>query len=535
MSYQRQNFKEGQVLTHDHLNHIEDGILALEGTVTIDPIDFLSLEPIWILGENIDNTGAIKKYSTYARTDYVELPAIEHKQMIYTPHSAEMWCTISEYTEDKNFLIRSAFGDTMEECIAILQPHTKYVIISYGRSSSSNITMTTEDAQMINLVVDDYVPVEPVDARWDIINNSIQINDGLKETCAASNSNAYDKEYGILFCSHNSHGLSAYPSYGESDGRTVLQAFPPEQPWNKREMIIDEGTGANRKVLSPNLLGLGKGKVRIFWNEHHTDNCIKYREYDFVTDKLGDTQKAKMLLNGQEVDITPENAKAYVSSKGFTPPGTSNTIINKFFKAADGTIYTSITLDTNCYGIICKVTNNYLMEPIAICPTITQYELPTVVNGTNIYCLGRKQGEAGIFFQMSKDMGVTWESMKTMTAGIASRPMLDWYRGGLLITYNYKNTSSTENFPPMHNYRNAIKMLWGLEEDPNKNQVILDVFSKYGFVEYSIANVYDEIYFIYSNTRKALSVANNKAWYENGSYVEQGKEQINYAKMGYLF
>lgn len=87
----------------------------------------------------------------------------------------------------------------------------------------------------------------------------------------------------------------------------------------------------------------------------------------------------------------------------------------------------------------------------------------------------------------------------------------------------------------MHNYRNAIKMLWGLEEDPNKNQVILDVFSKYGFVEYSIANVYDEIYFIYSNTRKALSVANNKAWFENGSYVEQGKEQINFAKLGYLF
>lgn len=533
MSYQRQNFTEGQVLTHDHLNHIEDGILALEGTVSVGPTDFSSLGLTWILGENIGSNGAVAKYATYARTDYVELPSGKNRAMLYQPYASEMWCTIAEFDANKTFLNRGAAGETSDDVTFPISDNAQFVIVSYGRSSSSNITMTMDDTAHLSLAI--ITLPEPEPPKWDIINNSIQINDGLKETCAASNSNAYDKEYGILFCAHNSHGLTAYPSYGESDGRTVLQVFPPEQPWNKKEMIIDEGTGANRKVLSPNLLGLGKGKVRIFWNEHHTDNCIKYREYDFVTDKLGETQKAKMLLNGQEVDITPANAKAYVSSKGFTPPGTSNTIINKFFKAEDGTIYTTITLDADCYGIICKVKDNYLMEPFAICPTVTQYELPTVVNGTNIYCLGRKRGEAGIFFQMSKDMGVTWEPMKTMTAGIASRPMLDWYRGGLLITYNYKNTSSTDNFPPMHNYRNAIKMLWGLEEDPNKNQVILDVFSKYGFVEYSIANVYDEIYFIYSNTRKALSVANNKAWFENGSYVEQGKEQINFAKLGYLF
>lgn len=30
MSYTKQNFKKGQVLTHDHLNHIEEGIKNLE-------------------------------------------------------------------------------------------------------------------------------------------------------------------------------------------------------------------------------------------------------------------------------------------------------------------------------------------------------------------------------------------------------------------------------------------------------------------------------------------------------------------------
>jgi lysophospholipase L1-like esterase len=32
MSYQKQNFVEGQTLTHEHLNHIEDGIIANEST-----------------------------------------------------------------------------------------------------------------------------------------------------------------------------------------------------------------------------------------------------------------------------------------------------------------------------------------------------------------------------------------------------------------------------------------------------------------------------------------------------------------------
>lgn len=535
MAYQRQNFTEGQILTHHHLNHIEDGILGIQGEVNdSDLIDFSKLELTWVLGENIGSDGKPSKYSTYARTDYIDIVNPVNRAIVYTPHSSEMWCTIAEYNESQEFIIRTAFGDTIEKCSKQLDKSTKFVIISYGRSSSSNITMTIDDTKTLNLKTEISIEPTPPTFKWDVVNNSVQINDGLTETCAASISNAYDKEYGVLFVSHNSHGKNAYPSYGESDGRTVLAVFPPETPWNKKEMIIDEGTGANRQVLSPNLLGLGKGKVRIFWNEHHTDNCIKYREYDFVNDKLGDTQKAKMLLNGEEVDINPSNVKTLTSSLfGITQPRTANTIINRFFKV-DGVIYTSITMDTDCYGIICRVTNNYLLEPFAICPTVTQYELPTVINGQNIYCVGRKTGEKGIFYQMSKDMGATWEPAVDMLNGIASRPMIDWYCGAPLITYNYKNSSSTENFPPMHNSRSAIKMLWGLKDNPNENTLIYDVFSKYGFVEFSLANVYDEIYFIYANTRKALSVANGKAWFEGGAYVEQGKEQINYAKMGYL-
>ena len=36
MAYQKQNFTDGQVLTADHLNHIENGISAMDEIVIID-------------------------------------------------------------------------------------------------------------------------------------------------------------------------------------------------------------------------------------------------------------------------------------------------------------------------------------------------------------------------------------------------------------------------------------------------------------------------------------------------------------------
>ena len=36
MAYQKQNFTDGQVLTAEHLNHIESGISAMDEIVLID-------------------------------------------------------------------------------------------------------------------------------------------------------------------------------------------------------------------------------------------------------------------------------------------------------------------------------------------------------------------------------------------------------------------------------------------------------------------------------------------------------------------
>lgn len=36
MAYKKQNFTDGQVLTADHLNHIENGISAMDEIVLVD-------------------------------------------------------------------------------------------------------------------------------------------------------------------------------------------------------------------------------------------------------------------------------------------------------------------------------------------------------------------------------------------------------------------------------------------------------------------------------------------------------------------
>ena len=36
MAYEKQNFVDGQILTAEHLNHIEDGISAMDEIVLID-------------------------------------------------------------------------------------------------------------------------------------------------------------------------------------------------------------------------------------------------------------------------------------------------------------------------------------------------------------------------------------------------------------------------------------------------------------------------------------------------------------------
>ena len=69
----------------------------------------------------------------------------------------------------------------------------------------------------------------------------------------------------------------------------------------------------------------------------------------------------------------------------------------------------------------------------------------------------------------SYDGGKTWE-MTVYEDGVQSRPDILEYRGKPLMIYNYKSDKSIQNFPPMHNFRNSIKMIYD-------GKVLKDIFS----------------------------------------------------------
>ena len=79
----------------------------------------------------------------------------------------------------------------------------------------------------------------------------------------------------------------------------------------------------------------------------------------------------------------------------------------------------------------------------------------------------------------------------------------------------------------MHNFRNSIKMIYD-------GKVIFDYFSKYGIVEHETISICGDLYMAFSNCPQALSTENGGAWIEDGHAVEQGKEAIQWAKIGYL-
>lgn len=124
------------------------------------------------------------------------------------------------------------------------------------------------------------------------------------------------------------------------------------------------------------------------------------------------------------------------------------------------------------------------------------------------------------------DGGKTWK--KTVYEdGVQSRPDIIEYYGKPLFAYNYKSDKSIENFPHMHNFRNAIKIIYD-------GEVVFDWFTKYGIVEYELVNICGDIYIVFSNAPQALSTENRSAWLEDGRRVEQGKEVIQWAKLKYF-
>ena len=353
----------------------------------------------------------------------------------------------------------------------------------------------------------------------------VQINDGLTQTAACSSATAYDKANGLVFIAY----MTGLPKrYGESTGKICLSVFAPSQPENVRHRIIDNGIGQSRGVICNAIYLVDDARVRIMFTTSRGELATYYRDYDFYTDTV--TERNEVFLRTEYGDVRLNNTsyKAYLAERGLIVESDMEPIVNKV-TSYKGEYYTAVSEDDLGYPILCKIKDN-ILEPFAICPEPMTYEFRYFINDDGIFAMYRfppddhLTGHAA--YTVSKDGGKTW-STKIFEDGVQSRPDIMEYYGKPLIVYNYKSEEAIENFPPMHNHRNAIKMIYD-------GEVIFDYFTKYGIVEHETISICGDLYMVFSNCPQALSTVNGKAWMEDGRSVEQGKEAIQWAKIGYI-
>lgn len=352
-----------------------------------------------------------------------------------------------------------------------------------------------------------------------------QISDGLNFTAACAAASVYDKENGLMFVSYMT-GLRK--RYGESTGKVCLSVFPPSQPTNIRHRILDEGVGESRGLLCTAHYLVGDRRTRVLFTTTKGEKAAFSREYDFETDTVSERRRIYLRTRQGDLDLVNETYHQFLNENGYSVNCGMEPIINKVCRY-NGELYTTVTLDGPSYPVLCRIEGDVLV-PFAICPDKTTYEFRYLINDSGIYGVFRvppdDHGTGHGGYTESHDGGKTWKT-SVFEDGIQSRPDIMEYYGKPLVIYNFKSDRSVENFPPMHNNRNAVKMVYD-------GRVIKEIFSKYGIVEHETLSICGDLYMSFSNCPQALSSENNQAWSENGRGVEQGKEAIQWMKLGYI-
>ncbi|MCQ2436841.1 MAG: hypothetical protein MJ099_00410, partial [Clostridia bacterium] len=328
-----------------------------------------------------------------------------------------------------------------------------------------------------------------------------QISDGLSQTAACAAAPVYDRENGLMFVSYMT-GLRKF--YGESTSKLCMSIFPPSQPTNIRHRMIDPGIGETRGLLCTAHYLIGDRRTRVMFTTTRGEKASYYRDYDFETDTVSERTKVFIKTAQDTLPLVNETYHLFLNENGYHVDCDKEPIINKVCKY-NGAFYTAITLDGPSYPILCRIEDNILV-PFAICPEMTTYEFRYLINDDGIFGVFRvppddhKTGHGG--YTVSADGGKTWRT-SIFADGIQSRPDVMEYYGKPLVIYNYRNDSSLQNWPPMHNFRNAIKMVYD-------GKVIKDIFSKYGIVEHETISINGDLYMTFSNCPQALSTANHK-------------------------
>jgi len=360
-----------------------------------------------------------------------------------------------------------------------------------------------------------------------ILENSIQINDGLKQTSSDGACLAFDTKYGIMFCAYmpGYHG-----DYGESRGKIALSYFPASQPSNIK--YIDVAVGND--VYVPNIIGLGDGKVRVIYEKNSRDDGdhpICYKDFDCISETLSEEKTINLKKdNGTIVPLGLSHAFEYLESKGYTKHvyvKTEQIIIGggTLFHGDDGMIYGSITSELSEVILFRSDDNMATVEFFAVYPRQVQYEFDYKLLNNKIYAVYRTNHEKNAnSFSVSEDNGITWSEPYDFEESIQCRPRLIVSNGKVIMAYNYFNGDSG-NRPEVIMGRTAIRICTVDKED--RPILLSDLHSKYGIVNISLADVYGDVYMAYSTSELALE-------YQNGNPYVRGKDAVRYVKLGDL-
>lgn len=363
----------------------------------------------------------------------------------------------------------------------------------------------------------------------DILDFSVQINDGLSQTSADGVNMAFDSKYGIMFCFYMP-GMQGH--YGESRGRVCLTYFPAAQPTNSR--TLDVATG--RDIYGPQIVSLGDGKVRMLYeldSKAPGDHKTCYKDFDFRTGEL--TEEKTLLLRQEDGSAVPLNQTrifAYLEKQGCNrhqPKQTEQQYLSghTVFRGEDGLLYGALSLYLSEVILYRSRDNLASVEFFAVCPHIAQYEFDYKFLGGKIYAIFRTNRDTdAISCTQSPDNGKTWSQPEPLKDSIQCRPRMIIHNGHILMAYNYFN-GDCGNRPPVQQGRTAVRMVFGENTDPNTNTVVADLHSKHGIVNICLADVMGDLYFAYSTSVLALE-------YHNGNPRVRGKDALRYVCLGDL-
>lgn len=360
-----------------------------------------------------------------------------------------------------------------------------------------------------------------------LLDRSVQINDGLTQTSADGAALAFDAKYGIMFCAYMP-GFQGH--YGESRGKIALSYFPASQPTNIRFVTITEGNEA----YCNNILGLGEGKVRVFYEKNSRregDHTWCYKDYDFLADSLSDENVVMVKKeDGMLVPLCLSVEFQYLEARGYHDHKhvkTEQVGHCGYFKGEDGYTYGAAVSYYSEVILFRSQDDGATVEFFAVYPKPAQYEFEYKFLNGKIYAIYRTDEDLGsIFFTSSEDMGKTWSEPVAYENSIQCRPRMIVYNGHILTCHNYYN-KDTKNRPAIQQGRTSIRLTYGDDPDPKNNIVVADLYRKTGMVNVGIIDILNDIYLAYSTSELALE-------YQNGNPLVRGKDSIRYIKLGDL-